>query len=65
MARKMNVYETEAFKIVLAEKVPPAPADAETILRALADKRDEAMELSPESSRWFGDISPVTPGSKR
>jgi hypothetical protein len=65
MARKLNLYESEAFKIVLTEGMPSEPHDAETVFRALMDKRNEALELSPESNRWFGDIPPGTPGNKR
>jgi hypothetical protein len=65
MARKLNLYETEAFKIVLSDGMHSGQTDAETVFHELMDKRDEALELSPESNRWFGDILPGTPGTKR
>jgi hypothetical protein len=64
MARKLNSLEAQQFSEAIATEQPELLSEADPVMRALMEKRDEALELSRESSVWFGDILPGAFGFK-
>ena len=56
---------SEAVSEVVSLDKESLVADAEIVLQSLMERRDEALELSPESSLWFGDLPPGTFSSRR
>ena len=64
MARKLNSEEVQLFAEAVSNEGQSLVSDAEVVLRSLAQRRDEALELTPESGAWFGDIFPGAFGSQ-
>jgi hypothetical protein len=54
MARSLNADESEVFKNALS---PERKVALEYGFEGLLQRRDEELELTPESAVWFGDQS--------
>lgn len=65
MARKLNSQEVQLFAEAVSSEGQSVGSDAELVLHDLTQRRDEGLELTPESGEWFGDIFPGTFGSQR
>jgi len=52
MARALNIEEAEVFKDAISpERQYPLESGS---LESLMERRDEELELTPESAFWFG-----------
>jgi len=65
MARKLNSQEARAFVQNVLDDGNSSVSDIEIVLRSLNERRDETLELTPESSVFFGDLPPGPSGSGR
>jgi len=57
MARALNLEEAEVFKDAISPERQFA-AEYDGSLEGLLQRRDEELELTPESAFWFGSHFP-------
>jgi hypothetical protein len=57
MARALNLEETDVFKDAISPERRFA-LECGSSLEALSQRRDEELELTPESAFWFGSHFP-------